>query len=180
MAKALLLLIVVAAVSALQYMGIVVIIDNLDTVPLWAIILSTGIVANAITAVVFTALTGIEQKLEIAKLRIRVMKAEINPIEKLIELMTLKHKHDVERAAVGIKDEESPDPAADIGAEKPSEEGNTTDNGIIFEEINPRTKKPYKRSFAERQALREKALKREQEKRIKKTAEESKKRKARK
>lgn len=180
MAKTLLLLVVVAAISALQYLGITIIIDSMDTVPLWAVILSTGLVANSITAVLFSAITGIEQKLEIADLRIRVLKAEVNPIEKLIELMTLKHKHDVERAAVGIKDKESPDPSADIGAEKPSEEGNTTDNGIIFEELNPRTKKPYKRSFAERQALREKALKREQEKRIKKTAEESKKRKARK
>ncbi len=175
MAKALLLLIVVAAVSALQYMGIVVIIDNLDTVPLWAIILSTGIVANAITAVVFTALTGIEQKLEIAKLRIRVMKAELSPLKDLVEFMKEREKN---TSQVNIKVD-----AEDL---RSAVEEATTENkeepaaGIIFEEINPRTKKPYKRSFAERQALREKALKREQEKRMKKTAEESKKRKARK
>ena len=46
-------------------------------------------------------------------------------------------------------------------------------------DINPRTGKPYKLSFARRMELREKALKREQDKRIKKTAIESKKRKAR-
>jgi len=45
-------------------------------------------------------------------------------------------------------------------------------------DINPRTKKPYKTSPATRQALREQAIIREQEKRIQKTAEASKKRKA--
>lgn len=45
-------------------------------------------------------------------------------------------------------------------------------------ELNPRTGKPYKLSLARRMELREKALKREQDKRIKKTTENSKKRKA--
>lgn len=57
MAKTLLLLIVVASISALQYVGIIVIIDTLETVPLWAIILTTGLVAHSITAVIFSSLT---------------------------------------------------------------------------------------------------------------------------
>lgn len=72
MAKALLLLLVVASVSALQYIGIIVTIDNIETVPLWSIILATGLVAHSITAVLFTAITGIEQKLEILKLRLHI------------------------------------------------------------------------------------------------------------
>lgn len=47
-------------------------------------------------------------------------------------------------------------------------------------EINPRTGKPYIMPLSMRNNLRVKALKREQDKRIKKTADESKKRKARK
>lgn len=178
MAKAILLLVVVAAISALQYVGIIIVIDNLQTVPLWAIILATGLVAHSITAVLFTAVTGIEQKLEIAKLRLQVMKAELSPLKDLVEFMTIKHKQEVERAVVGIKEEVS----VDTSAEDPGEAVNTsaTDTGIIMEEINPRTKKPYKTPFAKRMLLREKALKREQEKRIQKTAEESRKRKARK
>lgn len=48
----------------------------------------------------------------------------------------------------------------------------------VESDINPRTKKPYKLSRAARAARREIALKREQDKRIKRTAEESKKRKS--
>ncbi len=44
--------------------------------------------------------------------------------------------------------------------------------------INPKTKKPYKVSKETRKIISQKALEREQNKRIKKTAEESKKRKA--
>jgi hypothetical protein len=57
---------------------------------------------------------------------------------------------------------------------------NESTEKVWYDEINPRTKKPYKISPEIRNTLREKALIREQDKRIKKTAEESKKRKARK
>lgn len=178
MAKALLLLIVVASISALQYIGIIVIIDNLETVPLWAIILANGLVAHSITAVLFTAITGIEQKLEILKLRLRVVKAELSPLKDLVKIMEMS----IEKETVVAVDPGSPegDHTADTVEKDPGEDVNTsaTDNGIIMEEINPRTKKPYKIPFARRMELREKALKREQDKRIKKTAEDSKKRKA--
>ena len=41
MAKTLLLLIVVASVSALQYIGVIIIIDGLENVPFWATVIAT-------------------------------------------------------------------------------------------------------------------------------------------
>ena len=129
MAKTLFLLLLVVCVSALQYFGITIIVDTLDNIPMWAIILSTALVTNSLTACIFSMLTGIEQKLEIAKLRLRVVKAEVNPLKDLVELMTILHKQEVERAAVGIELNLDPieetttvDPSATIQNEKDAPE----------------------------------------------------------
>lgn len=189
MAKALLLLIVVASISALQYIGIIVTIDNLETVPLWAVVLATGIVAHSITAVLFTAITGIEQKLEILKLRLRVMKAELSPLKDLVAFMKMTKENEVTSTnEVKI----SIDPGSPEGDHTDEVTVEVQENGTrivkevkidgVIQKKGPGKghMKGKKISEETRQKLREKAILREQNKRIQKTVEESNKRKARK
>lgn len=217
MAKTLLLLIVVASISALQYIGIIVTIDNLETVPLWAVILATGLVAHSITAVLFTAITGIEQKLEILKLRLHIAdfnikKAKISnwPALQLVTRTALiidesffdnkmKEFEKLERENYRLKkitstnevkisvDPGSPegDHTAEVTVEV-QQDGTRTIKEIKIDGVSQK-KGPGKghmkgKTISEetRQKLREKAIIREQNKRIQKTVEESNKRKARK
>lgn len=87
------------------------------------------------------------------------MKERLNPLKDLVKL--LQTVEDTKRSEKEKAEAEAKKEAA-YPAETP------VDMGIIMEELNPRTKKPYKMSFAEREKRRLSALKNAKKKPVKK------------
>lgn len=147
-------LIALAALSALATLTTVVIFTNAD-IPFQYVAFSVNLVVLAITGVAFSTFASIDAKMENLRLKMKLAKSELSPIKDLVAFMKAKEEN----------------------AEKVDIQGIHTDIHVdtfpVEDNINPRTKKPYKMSLARRQALREKALEREQNKRIAKTTAKS-------
>lgn len=153
-------LVALAALSALSLFFMHSLVQNTN-IEVQYIVFCVNLVVLAITGVAFSYFTYIDEKMENLRLKEKLAKLEHSTLKTMVDFVTKMEDK---------KTETIQEIRIDTFPANPNEES----------DINPRTKKPYKTSPATRQALREKALKREQEKRIQKTAEESKKRKARK
>lgn len=147
-------LVFLAALSALATLTTVVIFTNAD-IPFQYVAFSVNLVVLAITGVAFSTFASIDAKMENLRLKMKLAKSELSPIKDLVAFLKAREEN----------------------AEKVDIQGIHTDIHIdtfpVEDNINPRTKKPYKMSAERRQALREKALKREQDKRIAKTTAKS-------
>lgn len=147
-------LIALAALSSLATLTTVIIFTNAD-IPFQYVAFSVNLVFLAITGVAFSTLTSIDVKMENLRLREKLAKWGSTAIKSLVDFLKAREEN----------------------AEKVDIQGIHTDIHIdtfpVEDNINPRTKKPYKMSAERRQALREKALEREQNKRIAKTTAKS-------
>jgi len=154
-------LVALAALSALSLFFMHSLVQNTN-IEVQYIVFCVNLVVLAITAVAFSTFTSIEEKMENLRLKEKLAKLEHSTLKTMVEFVSDMESKKEEVIINGIQ--------IDTFPEEKKEESN----------INPRTKKPYKTSPEKRKVLREIALKREQEKRIQKTADDSKKRKARK
>lgn len=154
MAKALLLLLVVAGLSALNYLGTITVMEYTD-IGYKYVIFSVNLVMLAFTATLFSVLTGLEQKLEIAKLRLQVLEERLSPLKDLVKIMEMS----IEKETVVAVDPGRPegDHTAEVTVEV-QDDGTRIVKDVKIDsisiskkkDINPRTKKPYKTSLATR------------------------------